>query len=58
MGSQLRKAVEGSGVEVAPQVCRAPPFGSGTALIVVNAAPEVKVYTMLLSDKKAISVSR
>lgn len=41
-----------------PQVKGAPPFGSGTALLVVNAAPRVKVYTMLLSDKKAISVSR
>lgn len=41
-----------------PQVKGAPPFGSGTALLVVNAAPRVRVYTMLLSDKKAISVSR
>lgn len=45
-------------MEVAPKVQGAPPFGSGTALLVVNAAPRVRVYTMLLSDKKAISVSR
>lgn len=49
---------EGIRVEVAPQLKGAPPFGSGTALLVVNAAPRVRVYTMLLSDKKAISVSR
>lgn len=36
----------------------APSFGSGTALLIVNAALRVRVYTMLLSDKKAISVSR
>lgn len=58
MGSQFGKAGEGFGVEVAPQVKGAAPFGSGTALLVVNAAPRVRVYTMLLSDKKAISVSR
>jgi len=58
VGSQFGKAGEGFGVEVAPKVNRAPPIGSGTALLVVNAAPRVKVYTMLLSDKKAISVSR
>lgn len=58
MGSQFGKAGVGFWVEVAPQVKEAPPFGSGTALLVVNAALRVRVYTMLLSDKKAISVSR
>lgn len=52
------KIGKGIRVEVAPQVKGAPPFGSGTALLEVNAAPRVRVYTMLLSDKKAISVSR
>lgn len=54
----LGRPGDGFRMEVAPQVKGAPPFGSGTALLVVNAAPRVKVYTMLLSDKKAISVSR
>lgn len=58
MRSQFGKVGEGFRVEVAPKVQGEPPFGSGTALLVVNAAPRVRVYTMLLSDKKAISVSR
>lgn len=54
----FEKTGDGFRVEVTPQVQGAPPFGSGTALLIINAAPRVKVYTMLLSDKKAISVSR